>query len=77
MATLIIKNVFVPVVGNCYEIHYGEIRINGKTGFCTAKIKANGSDASQWIDLDTGSTLDPEIAKYVVKAYSDIACPKL
>ena len=65
----------MPVAGNCYELHFGKITLNGQTGFCVATIKVNGSDPSQWTDLDTGIPLEADIAKYVVQAYRDISCP--
>ena len=75
MATLITNGAFVPMKDKCYEIHFGKIKVNNQTGFCVATIKVNGNDASQWIDLDTNNQLDPDIAKYVVQAYREIACP--
>jgi len=75
MAALISNNSFLPTIGNCYEVHFGKITLNGQTGFCVANIKIEGNGTSQWIDLDTGQSLDPNIAKHVVQAYKDIQCP--
>lgn len=75
MAKLITIGAFVPEVGKCYEVHFGKITFRNETGYCVANIQVNGSDASQWTDLDTGKLLDPDIARYVVQAYKEIACP--
>ncbi len=68
-------NAFNPTVGKCYEVHFGQITLQGQTGFWSAKIRVNGSHFSQWIDLDTGLPIDPHLAVYVVQAHSEIACP--
>ena len=63
---------FIPILGNCYEIHFGECNYKGKTGFVSARIKANGLHSSEWIDLDTAEILDSELQKYVVQGFEEI-----
>jgi len=74
MAKLITQSAFTPVVGKCYELHFGIVSIDGVSGFCTAKVRIDGIAPSQWIDLDTSAPLDPRISVYVVQAFSEISC---
>jgi hypothetical protein len=76
MATIVNSGLFNPTIGKCYEVHFGSIAIDGKVGFCIARIKIVGKNATDWIDLDTRMALDPRIAVYVVQAYSEIQCPQ-
>jgi len=66
---------FIPVVGKCYEVHFGNFTHGGQTGFWSAQIRVKGTGTAQWEDIDTGSPLDPGIAKYIVQAYKEIDCP--
>jgi hypothetical protein len=75
MATFQIGTAFIPVVGKCYEVHFGSFTLDGKTGFWSARIRVNGIGTAQWIDLDTGKPLDPRIATHVVQGYREIDCP--
>lgn len=63
---------FVPVIGLSYEVYYGHVTIRGQSGWATAKIRVDGRDSSQWIDLDTGELLDPVFRAFVVQAFKPI-----
>lgn len=75
MANLNQTSAFIPVVGKCYEIHFGKVTLNGQTGFWSARIRVNGAHPSQWLDIDTNHQLDPSLAVYVVQASREIQCP--
>ena len=74
MSRLIKSQAFSPIIGKSYEVHFGKITINNETGFGTARIRVEGTDASEWIDLDTGDVLDPNFAVYAVQAFEEIQC---
>lgn len=75
MASFITNTAFIPTIGKCYEVHYGKITINKKTGFYVARIKIEGDKKSEWIDLDTNKSLDPDVANYyTVQAYTEVKC---
>ena len=63
---------FIPTVGKHYEVAFGKVTYQSQTGVWTAKIRADGTLPSQWIDLDTGNQLDPALAIYVVQAYREL-----
>ncbi|VWD62340.1 hypothetical protein [Burkholderia contaminans] len=63
---------FVPVIGESYELHYGQVTIGDRSGYATAQIRADGFDSSQWIDLDTGAPLEPAFRAFVVLGYKPI-----
>jgi len=65
---------FVPAVGRCYEITFGNIEHEGKIGRWTAKVRVEGLDHNAWIDIDTGSSLDADFTQYSVQAYRVIDC---
>lgn len=69
------RGAFIPVVGKCYELHFGKIRYKGIEGFVQARVRINGIPHSQWIDLDTNQALDPVLAAYAVQAHQEIDCP--
>lgn len=65
---------FMPEISKCYEVHFGEIEVDGKTGFGVARIRANGLHAQDWIDLDSNEQLARNFGRYVVKAFREISC---
>ncbi len=65
---------FVPEIGKCYEVHFGELEVEGEKGFVVARIQANGLGANDWIDLDTNEQLARNIGRFVVKAFREISC---
>jgi len=65
---------FVPAVGCCYEIAFGNIEHEGKIGRWTAKVRVEGARHDAWIDIDTGTPLDADFTQYVVQAYRVIDC---
>ena len=71
---LITNNAFIPEIGKCYELHYGEITYKGTKGNVSAKVKINGTLHQEWADLDSNARLDPELSVYVVQAYKEIPC---
>lgn len=64
---------FVPEVGSCYEIHFGQITIGNETGFASAKIRVDGKDPAIWIDMESNQPLDPKLRVYLVQAYKQIS----
>ena len=66
---------FVPEIGRCYEIAFGEVITANGRGHASARIRADGLQWHDWIDLDYGEPLSGELGKYVVRAYRPIECP--
>ena len=60
---------FPAVVGKDYEVSFGNVTYKGQPGMWTAKVHVAAPGPANWIDLDTQKTLDPDLAKYVVRAY--------
>jgi hypothetical protein len=73
---LITDQAFSPQIGTCYEIHFGQVTIGEKSGYGSARIRAEGELCSEWIDLDTGAPLDNCFCQYVVEAFREITCPR-
>ena len=71
--TWIMNRAFIPEIGNTYEVTFGEVTHQGKTGPWSAKIRVDGAGTKDWIDLATGQPLDPELSKYVVKGFRKIS----
>jgi len=69
------SSAFVPVIGACYEVHFGKIKLGDEEGYWSARIKVNGIHCSQWEDLDTGKSLDHRLCAYVVQVHQKIKCP--
>ena len=74
MSKLITRQAFSPIVGKCYDVHFGEITIDKKTGFGSARIRVEGTHNSEWVDLDTGDVLDARFSVYIVQAFEEIPC---
>lgn len=64
--------VFAPATGKSYEVTFGKIAYRGQTGHVNARLRIDGPQQRQWIDLDNGLPLDPELGKYVVQAFREI-----
>lgn len=64
---------FVPEVGSCYEIHFGQITVDNETGFASANIRVVGNDSSSWIDMKSNQPLDPKLCAFSVQAYKRIS----
>jgi hypothetical protein len=64
--------VFIPEVGKFYEVTFGEVTFQGKKGIGTARIRVDGTDPSQWFDIDDQCKLPPELARYVVQGYRQL-----
>ncbi len=62
--------VFPAEVGKDYEVSFGKITYKQQTGTWTARIRI--AAPKQWIDLDTGALLDPELSKFVVQAWLEL-----
>lgn len=60
---------FIPQVGKSYAVHFGQINYQGVHGNVSARIRIDGEGVANWIDLDTGKTLDSAVSKYAVQAY--------
>ncbi|QDD64295.1 hypothetical protein EJD96_09015 [Herbaspirillum seropedicae] len=67
---------FVPQVGRCYQLYFGELSHQGKLGHWYAAIRADGVQPFEWIELETQIPLDPQLAAYVVRAYRELRAPK-
>lgn len=65
----VVGNAFEPAIGMTYEVAFGSIEYRGQRGHWSAQIHTTTSGVAGWIDLDTGEALDPQLSKYVVKAY--------
>lgn len=52
---------FIPSIGKLYEIHFGMLKYKGQEGFVSCNIRCEGMHPSEWIDLNTNQTLDPEL----------------
>lgn len=63
---------FIPEVGATYEIHFGEVTIDGQTGFASATVRTEGLNSVQWIELETGQPLPVALRAYVVQAYKRV-----
>jgi hypothetical protein len=72
MANMHVGKVFTPLVGRCYDIRFGKLRLDEQDAFYSARIRVNGTLPSQWEDLATGQTLDPRLASYSVQAHKEI-----
>jgi hypothetical protein len=60
------------MIGEQYEVSFGTITYKGQLGTSTARIRVDGKEPYNWIDLDTGVQLDPELSKYAVQAFRAI-----
>lgn len=63
---------FLPVTGKLYEVSFGLVGFQGKTGHWTARIHAGGLSPELWTDLDTDLPVDPDLAQFVVQAFRAI-----
>ena len=74
-ADWIVDQPFVPVVGQCYEVAYGKVVQLGRERYARARIRIDGTDPSQWLDLDEGQMLDADLQQRPVRAYRPIHDP--
>ncbi len=44
MSKLFTGQAFLPIIGKCYEVHYGEIVIDNETGFGIARVRIEGTN---------------------------------
>lgn len=75
MASMVIGKAFNPLVGKCYDLRFGKIRLNGQDVYCSARIRVNGLLPTQWEDIDTGQPLDQRLNAHRVQAYREITSP--
>ena len=72
-AEWVVDQPFSPEAGQCYELAYGKVSLHGHDAHVRVRIRADGSAPSQWLDLDEGKPLAPELQAYPVRAYRPIA----
>jgi hypothetical protein len=75
MAAMVIGKAFTPLVGKCYDLRFGKIRLDEQEVYCSARIRVNGSLPSQWEDIDTGLPLDQRLSTHRIQAYREIPNP--
>jgi hypothetical protein len=75
MANMVIGKTFTPLVGKCYDLRFGKIRLDGEDVYCSARIRVNGLSPAQWEDIDTGRPLDQRLNVHRVQAYREIPNP--
>jgi hypothetical protein len=75
MATMVIGKAFTPLLGKCYDLRFGKIKLDGQSVYCSARIRVNGMLPSQWEDIDTGQPFDQRLSAHRVQAYREIPSP--
>lgn len=63
---------FTPEPGQCYEVAFGKVILQGREVYGRVRIRADGPEPSQWFDLDAGRALDPELQSRPVRAFRHI-----
>lgn len=66
---------FTPEPGQCYEVAFGKVSVQGREVYGRVRIRADGHDPSQWFDIDAGRMLDPELQACPVRAFRHIPSP--
>ena len=64
---------FIPEPGQCYEVAFGKVLLQGQEVYGRARIRIDGHAPSQWFDIDTGKTLAAELQAYPVRAFRPIS----
>jgi len=52
-----------------FEVYFGKCTIDGQTGSVFCRVRCEGVDSHQWIDIDTGLPLESKFSVYVVQAF--------
>ena len=68
----IVDRPFNPELGQCYEVAFGKVLLQGREVAGRARIRIDGYTPSQWYDLDHDNTLAPELQSYPVRAFRPI-----
>lgn len=69
----VVDRPFVPDAGQCYELAYGKVILQGHETPARVRIRADGDSPSQWIDLENGQVIDPALQTLPVRAYRPIS----
>ena len=69
----IIDRPFNPEPGQCYEVAFGKVVLQGREVYSRARIRIEGQMPSQWYDLDHDNWLAPELQSYPVRAFRPIS----
>lgn len=66
---------FNPEFGQCYEVAFGKVSVQGQEVYARSRIRIDGDRPAQWFDLDRNDKLDPELQSCPVRAFRPIATP--
>ena len=64
--------VFKPEIGAVYEVDFGQILVQDRTVCVTARLRIDGPNPQQWIDLDDEKPLSTDLAKFAVEGFRKV-----
>lgn len=68
----IVDEMFLPVEGQSYQVTYGKIFFDGQHRYVLKRIRIDGPEPDDWLDLDQKKPLDRELQALAVKGFRPI-----
>lgn len=71
----VIDQPFAPQLGQCYELAFGKLWVREEYRPVVKRIRVDGSEPSEWFDLDENRMLDASLQTYQVKGFRLLDIP--